>query len=762
MIIDIEKTLLEMTLEEKASLCSGLGYWDTKPVERLGIKPFVMTDGPNGVRMQEGTNDRFGLNESAKATCFPTGSCLAASWDTDLLHRVGAAIGREAKAKRVSLVLGPAVNMKRSPLCGRNFEYLSEDPLLAGKLGGAYVQGMQEQGVGAVPKHFAANNQERYRQTIDSRVDERTLREIYLRVFEIVVKESAPWMLMSSYNQINGSFASQNRKLLHDVLRGDWGYQGLVVTDWYGTNERPLGVAAGQDLEMPGNGGISDREIIDAVRAGKLSVNDVDECVRHFLELYNTLQENDREVELDFEENHHIACQAATEGAVLLKNENAVLPLTPNQKIAVIGTFAKKPRYQGGGSSHLNANHMDVPWDYFCRMVPESLLSYSEGYDPEINEPQEELIKKAVNNAKAADVAVIFCGLTDNFESEGFDRETMGMPESHNQLIRAVAGANPNTVVVLENGSPVEMPWLDQVKAVLEAYLGGEAGGSAAVNLLYGKANPCGKLAETFPKRLEDNPSYLNFPGCSSYVEYREGIFIGYRYYASAKVKPQFPFGYGLSYTTFAISNVHTSASSYQRGDQPVCVNCTVKNTGSMEGKEVVQVYVKAPGKEAVRPALELKGFCKVSLKPGEEKQVTITLFDLDYWNPDLNSWELEKGTYEIMVGTSSEDLPYRVPLEVSGTVTRKNYDHNTMLGELLDHEKAGKWARETRRAFTVEMTGGIENTHTKLLLERSTLELPLLVLRNTGFLSPERLKTLLAVLNQQDTEGADTSWLLE
>lgn len=765
MIIDIEKVLQEMTLEEKASLCSGLGYWDTKPVKRFNIESIVMTDGPNGVRMQEGTNDRFGLNESARATCFPTGSCLASSWDTDLLYEVGAAIGREAKAKKVSLILGPAVNMKRSPLCGRNFEYFSEDPLLAGRLGAAYVKGVQTQGVGATPKHFAANNQERFRQTIDSRVDERTLREIYLRVFEIVVKESAPWMLMSSYNQINGSFASQNRKLLYDILRKEWGYQGLVVTDWYGTNVRPLGVAAGQDLEMPGNEGISDQEIIEAVRAGELDEESVDECVRHFLMLYNTLQENgdkdDKRTELDYKENHRIAVKAAAEGSILLKNEDQILPLSADKKIAVIGAFAKNPRYQGGGSSHLNANQMDYPLEQLLKIADKERISYSAGYDPEKNDPQENLIREAAENAKAADVAVIFCGLTDSFESEGFDRENMTMPESHNALIRAVAKANPNTVVVLENGAPVEMPWLGEVKAVLESYLGGEAGGSAAAGLLFGRFNPSGKLAETFPVKLEDNPSYLNFPGCSSYVEYREGVFIGYRHYASARVKPLFPFGYGLSYTTFSISDAVMSISCYKRGDQPVSVNCKVKNTGKMAGKEVVQVYVKAPGTEVVRPKLELKGFIKVSLAPGEEKQVTIPLFDLDYWNTDLSSWELEGGIYEVFVGNSSENLPLKLQLKVTGTVKRKSYDHNTMLGELLEHEKVGRWAKDTRRAFTIEMTGGIENTHTKLLLERSTLELPLLVLRNTGFLSPEKLKTLLAVLNEQETEDMDISWLL-
>ena len=762
MMIDVEKTIQEMTLEEKASLCSGLGYWDTKALERFGIKSFIMTDGPNGVRMQEGTNDRFGLNESAKATCFPTGSCLASSWDTGLLYEVGAAIGREAKAKNVSLVLGPAVNMKRSPLCGRNFEYLSEDPLLAGKLGAAYVKGMQKQGVGASPKHFAANNQERYRQTIDSRVDERTLREIYLKVFEIIVKESAPWMMMSSYNQINGEFASQNRWLLHDVLRKEWGYKGLMVTDWYGTNVRPMGVAAGQDLEMPGNGGISDKEIVDAVRAWHLSQNAVDECVRHFLRLYNLLQDGQGQPAADYEENHRLACRAAAEGSVLLKNDEAVLPLEKGQKIAVIGAFAKQPRYQGGGSSHLNANQMDVPWDAFCRRVDNKLLSYSQGYDVSRDEPDETLIKEAVDRAREADVAVIFCGLTDNFESEAFDRETMSMPESHNRLIRDVAHANPNTVVVLENGSPVEMPWLDDVKGVLESYLGGEAGGSAAVELLYGDTNPSGKLAETFPLRLEDNPSYLNFPGCAGYVEYREGIFIGYRYYASAKVKPLFPFGYGLSYTTFDLSDVHISAASYRRGEKLPTVSGKIKNTGHTAGKEVMQVYVKAPGKEAVRPVLELKGFTKVFLEPGEEKQVEIEISDLDYWNGDLGSWELEGGDYEILVGTSSENLPFRLPLRVTGTVRRKSYDHNTMLGELLEHKTAGSWARHTREEFTKAMTGGIENTHTKLLLERSTLELPLLVLRNTGFLPPERLKMLLAVLNGEEIEGQDISWLAD
>ncbi len=761
MKIEIEKVLKEMTLEEKASLCSGLGYWDTKPLDRFGIKPFIMTDGPNGVRMQEGTNDRFGLNESARATCFPTGSCLAASWNTDLLEQVGAAIGREAKAKNVSLVLGPAVNMKRSPLCGRNFEYFSEDPLLSGKLGAAYIKGMQKQGVGATPKHFAANNQERYRQTIDVRVDERTLREIYLKVFEILIKESAPWMLMSSYNQVNGCFASQNKKLLHDILREEWGYRGLVVTDWYGTNERPLGVAAGQDLEMPGNGGISDEEIIAAVQSGKLKEEAVDECVRHFLQLYNTLQENAHETTPDYAKNHQLAVEAAAEGAVLLKNEDAILPLPANKTIAVIGDFAKNPRYQGGGSSHLNANQMDTAWEHLQCLAGSEHLTYAAGYCSGHNEPVPNLIEEAVDIAAKADIVLIFCGLTEQSESEGFDRETMAMPESHTALINAVAAVNSNIVAVLQNGSPVEMPWLGKAKAVLECYLGGEAGGRAAAELLFGKREPSGRLAETFPRRMEDNPSYLNFPGCAGYVEYKEGIFIGYRYYASAKVKPLFPFGFGLSYTAFSISDAHLSASSYKRGDLPLSVRCTVKNTGSRAGKEVVQAYVKAPAKEAVRPCLELKGFAKVLLHPGEEKQVEIPLYGLDYWNTESGGWELEGGSYEVMVGESSENLPISLPLQVAGTLQRKRYDHNTMLGELLTHETAGKWARKTRADFTIAMTGGIENTHTKLLLEKSTLELPLLVLRNTGFLPPERLKALLAVLNKEAAD-ADISWLVD
>lgn len=751
MKINIEETITQMSLEEKASLCSGLGYWDTKPVKRLGIKSFVMTDGPSGVRMQEGENDRFGLNESAKATCFPTGSCLASSWDEELLRQVGAAIGREAREKNVSVVLGPAINMKRSPLCGRNFEYFSEDPLLAGKLGAAYVKGMQEEGVGAAPKHFAANNQERLRQTIDTRVDERTLREIYLKAFEIVIKESAPWMLMSSYNKINGEFASQNRRLLKDILRDEWKYEGLVVTDWYGNNERPKGVAAGQDLEMPGSGGINDAEIVEAVRNGNLEERDVDLAVRHFLQLYHTLQQIPEAAPLNYEENHALASQAAAEGSVLLKNENELLPLQKETRIAVIGALAENPRYQGGGSSHLNANKMELPLDCLRQAFGENLLSYSRGYHLLRDEPEEALIREAVENARQAETVILFCGLTENFESEGFDRSSMAMPESHNALIRAVAAANPNTVVVLENGSPVELPWADSVPAILESYLGGEAVGSAVVKLLLGEINPSGKLAESFPMRLRDNPSYLNFPGCREKVEYREGVFTGYRYYASADVKTRFPFGFGLSYTSFEISGLLLSADKYSYGDRDVMVSCRVKNTGARKGKETVQLYVKAPGILAVRPKLELKGFAKVELEPGEEKTVHIPLQDMRYWKTETGSWELEEGVHEIFAGNSVEHLPLSAKLLVKGMAGRKTYDQNTLLGDLLDHPKAGVWAKETRERFTEAMTGGIQNTHTKLLLEKSTVEQPLRVLLYTGFLTKDSLRRLLEMLNEEE-----------
>lgn len=761
MKLNVEETICQMTLEEKASLCSGLGYWDTKPVERLGIRSFVMTDGPNGVRMQQGEEDRFGLNDSAKATCFPTGACLASSWNEQLLFEVGAAIGREAKAKEISLVLGPAVNIKRSPLCGRNFEYLSEDPLLTGKLAAAYVRGMQEQGVGATPKHFAVNNQERLRQTIDARVDERTLREIYLRAFEIIVKESAPWMLMSSYNQINGEFASQNKFLLHDILRREWGYEGLLVTDWYGSNERVKGVAAGQDLEMPGNGGITDEEIVAAVRAGALEEERVDDCVRHFLNAYKHILQAPQGRKMDFSRNHSIARKAAAEGSVLLKNQDGILPLKQGQKVAVIGGFAKEPRYQGGGSSHLNANQMDNALDALCRLLGEGNVTFAQGYAPDDEKPDEELLQQAVRAAREADTAVVFCGLTESFESEGFDRESMEMPRSHVALIEAVAAANPATVVVLQNGSPVEMPWHDQVKAILESYLGGEAGGSAAADILTGRTNPSGKLAETFPVCLRDNPSYLNFPGSRNAVEYREGVFVGYRYYSSARVKPRFPFGFGLSYTTFEVAELALSAEKYKKGDAPVKVSCKVRNTGAVAGMEVVQAYVQLPGVNAVHPALELKGFAKVALQPGEEKLVTMELFDLSYWDSDSGAWELEPGRYIVRVGTSSEHLPLAAAMQVEGSRPHGAYDQNTLLGDLLDHPLVGGWAREVRGKFIAAFTGGDAKPATQLLVERSTVEQPMRVLLCTGFLDKEKLSTLLTVLNGEDYTGRDTSWLI-
>lgn len=755
-----KELIQNMTLEEKASLCSGFSYWDTKEVKRLGIQSFRMTDGPNGVRLQTGEEDRFGLNDSVRATCFPTGSCLASSWNEELLEEVGSAIGKEARDKKISVVLGPAINIKRSPLCGRNFEYLSEDPILTGKLGAAYVRGMQKEGVGATPKHFAVNNQERLRQTIDARVDERTLREIYLKAFEIVVKESAPWMLMTSYNKVNGEFASQNEVLLKKILREEWKYQGLTVTDWFGSNERWRGVAAGQDLEMPGNGGITDEEIVEAVRDGRLSEKAVDICVEHYLTLYEQIQEAEKGkyTAADYGESHRTAKKAALEGAVLLKNEEHILPVSEKKTVALIGEFAKEPRFQGGGSSHLNANQMDTVYESLRSQMEEKHLIYAEGYQADQDEADEKRIREAVAAAKEADIVVIVCGLTESFESEGFDRETMRMPAAHIRLIEEVTRVNPDVVVVMQNGAPVEMSWESQVKGILECYLGGEAGGSAVADLLLGKENPSGKLAETFPLCLSDNPSYLNFPGTKETVEYQEGIFVGYRYYCSKKQPVRYPFGYGLSYTTFAFSDFKIDCTDGQN----ISAQVTVRNTGKMAGKEVVQLYVKAPAEYRIRPALELKGFYKVSLEAGEEKRIKITAEDLSCFDMEQKTWTREQGEYIFYIGNSCENLPLQQKVWISGTERKKHYDQNTLLGELLTHEIAGEWAEMTRKRFMAIFTAGNAKPATKRLLEKSTVEQPLRVLLCSGLLDKEKLKTLLMVLNGEDYSGRDTAWLTD
>lgn len=687
--MDIKELISKMTLEEKAGVCSGLDFWHTKPVERLGVPSVMVSDGPHGLRKQDTAGDHLGINDSIKAVCMPAACATAASFDRELIAHMGEAIGDSCQHEELAVVLGPAVNIKRSPLCGRNFEYFSEDPYLAGEMSASYINGVQSRNVGTSIKHFAANNQEHRRMSSSSNVDERTLREIYFPAFEISVKKAQPWTVMCSYNRLNGTYASEHPWLLTDVLRGEWGFEGYVMSDWGAVSDRVAGVAAGMDLEMPGSGGINDKKIVEAVRSGKLDEAVVDQAVERILEItYRYLDNAKPETPWDQEADHQLSAQIAAECMVLLKNEG-VLPLSKEDDIAFIGEFAKKPRFQGGGSSHINSFKTTSAVD-----AAEGLkVTYAQGYSVDKDEATDAMIAEAVAAAKAAKVAVVFAGLPDAYESEGYDRTHMAMPACQNKLIEAVAAANANTVVVLHNGSPVEMPWIDKVKGVLEAYLGGQAVGQAVVKILFGDVNPSGHLPETFPVKLSNNPSYLYYGGEGNEADYREGIFVGYRYYDKKDMEVLFPFGYGLSYTTFACSNLRLSASEIT-DQETLTATVTVTNTGTCAGKTVVQLYVGDKVSSVLRPVRELKGFEKVALAPGESKDISFVLYKraFAYWNTELGDWHVETGEFTIEVGQSSRDI------EVCGTVTvnstvelKKHYTMDSIYMDILADPKAAQ-----------------------------------------------------------------------
>ena len=682
---NLKELVSQMTLEEKAGMCSGLDFWHLKSVDRLGIPSVMVSDGPHGLRKQDDKADHLGINESIKAVCFPPAVLSACSFDRDLLRELGDTVGKEAQATDVSVVLGPAVNIKRSPLCGRNFEYYSEDPYLAGESAAAFIDGVQSHHVGTSIKHFAANNQELNRMSCSSEVDERTLREIYLPAFETAVNKSQPYTVMCSYNKINGTYSSENPWLLTEVLRDEWGFEGYVMSDWGAVNERVPGLKAGLDLEMPASGGLTDREIVAAVQDGSLDESVLDQAVERILRITFTWLDNREEQDFTLEADHETARRIAEESMVLLKNEN-ILPLTPSENVVFIGGFAKKPRYQGGGSSHINSFRVDSAIDA-VRGIAE--VSYVEGFSSSKDIYDEKLAAEAVEAAKKADKAVIFAGLPDSFESEGYDRSHMRLPECQNRLIREIAEVQPNTIVVLHNGSPVEMPWKDDVKGLLEAYLGGQAGGSAVVNILYGKVNPSGKLAETLPLKLSDNPSYLNFAEREK-VNYSEGVFVGYRYYDAKEMEVAFPFGHGLSYTTFKYSNLKLDRTEMTDQDT-LTVSVDVTNTGSRAGKEVVQLYVSDRTGSVRRPLKELKGYEKVSLEPGETKTVTMTLDKRSFawYSTELHDWYAASGEYEILIGASSRDI--RLTEEIRLDSTQKlplNLTLNTPMGDLIADER--------------------------------------------------------------------------
>ena len=663
-----ELLLKELTLEEKCALLSGAETFKTRGMPEHGIPQIWLSDGPHGLRKQAGESDHLGLNPSVPATCFPTASAVANSWDAALGEEIGAALGEEAAAQEVSVVLGPGLNMKRNPLCGRSFEYFSEDPYLAGKLAAGYIRGIQSKGVAACPKHFAVNSQETRRMASDSIVDERTLREIYLTGFEIAVKEGHPRSIMSSYNLVNGTYANENKHLLMEILRGEWGFDGAVITDWGGSNDHALGVKNGSTLEMPAPGGDSVRELLAAVESGKISESDIDARLSELLPLvFDTKAALDAAPrEFDAAAHHALARRAAAESLVLLKNEGSLLPLAAGSKVAVIGDFAKNPRYQGAGSSMVNSTQVDVLLD---KLIDSELnvIGYQQGFDRH-GKPDAALQKSACELATQADTVILCMGLDEIAESEGLDRSNLRLAQNQVELLQAVAAVNPKIVVVLYSGSVVETPWLDNCQALLYAALGGQAGGGAVADALTGKVNPCGKLAETWPLTYADVPSAADFATRRKTVEYREGLYIGYRYFTTAEKAVRFPFGYGMSYTTFAYSDM---AADEQGG------SLTVTNTGSVAGTEIVQLYIAKKNSELFRPAKELKGFARVTLAPGEKQRITIMLDDkaFRFWNVKANRWEIEGGEYELLVGASVEDIRLCEKISVHGTATVHPYE---------------------------------------------------------------------------------------
>lgn len=685
-VLDVKKLVNELTLEEKASLCSGADFWHTKAIDRLNIPAAMVSDGPHGIRKQESLADHMGVAESIKAIGFPTASAMACSFDRDLLHKVGDALGEECVAEDLAVLLGPGINMKRSPICGRNFEYYSEDPVVAGELGAAFVNGVQEHGVGTSLKHFAANNQEWRRMSISAEIDERTLREIYLAAFETVVKKAQPWTIMCSYNRINGVYSCENDWLLNKVLRDEWGFEGLVMTDWGAMDERVPSLKAGLDLEMPDCHGETDKLIVKAVQSGELEEPVLDTAVERILTMvdkYLTARKgidpasmvhplpSSVERGYDVAAHHALARTTAEQSAVLLKNED-ILPLQKDKKIAFIGEFAKVPRIQGGGSSHINNTSVESALD-----AAGDSVSYAQGFHIDEETTDETLLQEAITLAKESDVAVIFAGLPDSFESEGFDRTHLNMPANQNELIARISEVQPNVVVVLHSGSPIAMPWLDKVAGVLQMYLAGQASGGAAVNLLFGDATPCGKLAETFPLHLEDNPSYLNFPGNREKVCYQEGVFIGYRYYDKKKMDVLFPFGYGLSYTDFTYSNMKVTVNGKNAADvdviketDEIVVSADITNTGNCDGAEIVQLYIKNPVVYETRPEKELRDFAKVFLKAGETKTVTFTLNAraFSYYETRIHDWYAESGDYEILLASSSRDIRLQDTVSITGS----------------------------------------------------------------------------------------------
>jgi beta-glucosidase len=709
-----------MTLEERAILLTGNGWWATHPIDRLGVPSISITDGPHGVRKSQGA----GLSTSVPATCFPTASALSCSWDADLVREVGVALGEESQAINVHILLGPGINMKRSPLGGRNFEYFSEDPVLAGRLAAAYIDGVQSQGVGTSLKHYAVNNQEFERMATSSNVDERTLHEIYLPAFEIAVRDGKPWTVMSSYNLVNGVYASEHEELLRDILRGNWGFAGFVVSDWGGINDRVAGLKAGTNLEMPGSGRYNANKIIQAVQSGALSTEQLDEAVTEVLAVILKAHDGHKaDVSLDVDAHHALARRAASESIVLLQNVDRLLPLNVNElrRIAIIGAFARLPRYQGSGSSQVNPTKVSNAYDELVKIAGnDQKFVYAVGYNSE-GEVTERLLDEARKAAVRAEVAIVFAGLPDSYESEGFDRASLDMPLGHKQLIEGVASVQPSVAVVLMNGSAVTMPWADRVKAIVEAWLGGQAGGGAIADVLTGAVNPSGKLAETFPNSIYDTPTFPHFPARNRHANYGEGIFIGYRHYDAKNLQPLFPFGFGLSYTTFAYTGIKASTSSIKDSDD-LTVEVSVKNTGPVAGKEVIQLYLREQHPLVLRPEKELRAFQKVALSPGEEKTVTFRLSkrDFAYYDTAVRTWSVRSGDFDILAGGSSRDLPLKATVAVQATDIRyPQLTRTSMLKDFQNHPKGRAFYGELLEATGMEIPSLDEGLSAEAVAEK-------------------------------------------
>ena len=783
---EIKKLMEELTLEEKVSLLSGRDFWSTKPIYRLKIHSLYLTDGPHGVRKQSTESDELSLQKSISSTCFPTACCSACSFDPNIMYEMGEAISKEAKANKIAAVLGPGVNIKRSPLCGRNFEYFSEDPYLAGKMASGWINGLEENGIAASLKHFAANNQETLRLIIDNVVDERALREIYLQAFEIAIKESNPSTVMCSYNKVNGDFASENKYLLNDILREEWGFEGIVISDWGAVNDRVEALKAGLDLQMPSTNGYDDKKVYEAVKNSIIDESVLDKVIIRLLNFtLNRMDNKYKNFSYDKEENHNTARKIAENSIVLLKNEDKILPAKKESKIAIIGEFAQKPRYQGNGSSLINAYKIDTAEEYFKENNIE--FNYAKGYDSNSPDIDNTLTEEAVNISKDKDLVIIFAGLINSYESEGFDRKHLNLPESHNHLIEEISKVNKNIVVVLSIGAPVLMPWIDKVKGIVNLYLAGEAAISAAFNIIFGKVNPSGKLAETFPLKLEDNPSYKYFPGGNKAVEYRESIFVGYRYYDKAEKEVLFPFGYGLSYTTFQFSNLIISDANTIAGLDNIHVVFDIKNTGDMFGCEVAQLYISAPENNIFKAKKELKGFIKVFLEPNETKTVILKLNrrSFSFYNSQTKQYEIESGIYTIYIGNSSRNLILSKNMEIISNdynneklnsyfnlnndinisdedfekllgrklkpiniKASKPYNFNNNLADLL-HEKAAKDFYDKLLIGLDEMFND-DKTDTKKMFESMMLETPLrsLYTMSGGLIKRDDIENLLQLLN--------------